>query len=62
MYIVKNKESGTTEIIGSVAAMAKHTGLKPSQLYQQFSRNKKTEFDAVNWSIEKKTIIKSKRG
>lgn len=61
MYIVKNKDSGATELIGSLAAIGKHTGIKTSSLYQQFSRNKKLKFEVLNWSIEKKQVIKSKR-
>lgn len=61
MYLVKNKDSGVIEPIGSMTAIANHTGLKVSKLYQQFSRNKKTVVEVENWEIEKKTMIKSKR-
>jgi HD superfamily phosphohydrolase YqeK len=61
MYLVKNKDSGEVELIGSISAIAKHTSIKSSSLYQQFSRNKKVAYIKDKWEIEKKTVIKSKR-
>lgn len=62
MYLVKNKSTGVIEPIGSMTAIANHTGIKYNVLSQQFSRNKKTVVELENWEIEKKQIIKSKRG
>lgn len=61
MYIVKNKDSGVVEPIGSMTAIANHTGIKYAVLSQQFSRNKKTVVEVGKWEIEKKQVIKSKR-
>jgi len=74
MYIVKNKTSNVSELIGSLTKVAKFTGLKYSTLAQRFCRVlvtknndgsltkfKRTTYLDARWEIERKEVIKSKR-
>jgi len=56
MFWYLNKQTNAAEIFGSVAAIVKHTDLKPDMLYSYFSRKKLTEFENDRYRIVKTAV------
>jgi hypothetical protein len=59
MFWYLNKQTNAAEIFGSVAAIVKHTDLKPDMLYSYFSRKKLTEFENDRYRIVKTAVKRS---
>ena len=59
MFWYLNKQTNTAEIFGSVAALVKHTGLKPDNLYRVFSRLKLSEYETEHYRIVKTAVKRS---
>ena len=55
-YIYINKETKEARIFGSITSLCNATGIKPDNLYTQFSRNKLKEFENDKYRIVKTKI------
>lgn len=55
-YIYLNKQTNQLRCFGSVTALSNATGLKPDNLYTQFSRNKVKEYENDKYRIVKTKI------
>jgi hypothetical protein len=56
MFWYLNKQTNDAEIFGSVAAIVKHTDLKPDNLYRVFSRLKLSEYESEHCRIVKTAV------
>ena len=56
MFWTLDKQTNIAEIFGSVAAIVKHTDLKPDNLYTVFGRKKQIEFENERYRIVKTCI------
>lgn len=59
MFWYLNKQTNAAKIFGSVAAIVKHTDLKPDNLYRVFSRLKQSEYDSEHFRIVKTDVKRS---
>ena len=55
-YIYINKETNKARIFGSIKSLCNATGIKPDNLYTQFSRNKLKEYENNSYRIIKTKI------
>ena len=56
MFWFLDKQTNAAEIFGSVAAIVKHTDLKPDNLYTVFGRKKSTEYENDRYRIAKTDV------
>ena len=56
MFWYLNKQTNAAEIFGGVAAIVKHTDLKPDNLYRVFSRLKLSEYESEHCRIVKTAV------
>lgn len=61
-YIHINKETNEIKLFGSIVSLCGATGIKPDNLYHNFSRNKLKEFENSEYRILKVKMERSKRG
>lgn len=59
-YIYLNKITSELRCFGSIISLSKATGIKPDNLYTNFSRNKLKEFENESYRIVKVEIERSK--
>lgn len=59
-YIYLNKETNEARIFGSIAGLSQSTGIKPDNLYTNFSRKKVKEFENDFYRIVKTKIETAK--
>ena len=59
MFWYLNKQTNAAEIFGSVAAIVKHTDLKPDNLHRVFSRLKLSEYESEHCRIVKTAVKRS---
>lgn len=55
-YWYLNKLTGEARIFGGITALSKATGIKPDNLYSNFGRNNKTEFENDGYRIVKTEV------
>ena len=55
-YVHINKQTNEVRIFGSVKSLCNTTGIKPDNLYTQFSRNKLKEYENDKYRIVKTKI------
>lgn len=61
MFWFLDKETNTPAIYGSVSAICAKTELQENELYYQFSRLKKKEFENEKYRIVKCKVIRALR-
>lgn len=61
MFWFLNKETNTPEIYGSISAICAKTDINENELYYQFSRLKKSEFENDKYRIVKCKVIRALR-
>jgi len=61
MFWFLNKETNTPAIYGSVSAICAKTDINKNELYYQFSRLKKSEFENEKYRIVKCKVIRELR-
>ena len=61
MFWFINKETNTPDIFGSVSAICAKTEFEENELYYQFSRLKKKEFENEKYRIVKCKVIRALR-
>ena len=59
-YIYLNKITSELMCFGNIISLSKATGIKPDNLYTNFSRNKIKEFENESYKIVKVEIERSK--
>ena len=61
MFWLLDKETNTPEIYGSVSAICAKTDINENELYYQFSRLKKSEFENDKYRIAKCKVVRALR-
>ena len=61
MFWILDKETNTPAIYGSISAICEKTELQENELYYQFSRLKKSEFENEKYRIVKCKVIRALR-
>ena len=61
MFWFLDKETNTPAIYGSVSAICAKTDINENELYYQFSRLKKSEFENEKYRIVKCKVIRALR-
>ena len=61
MFWFIDKETNTPEIFGSVSAICAKTDINENELYYQFSRLKKKEFENDKYRIVKCKVVRALR-
>lgn len=61
MFWFLNKETNTAAIFGSISAISTKVDINKNELYYQFSRLKKSEFENEEYRIVKCDVIREIR-
>lgn len=59
-YIYLNKKTNELRCFGSISVLCENTGIKPDNLYTNFSRKGKKEYENDQYRIVKTPIERSK--
>lgn len=60
-YIYLNKQTKEARIFGSITSLCNQTGIKPDNLYTQFSRNKLKEYENKQYRVVKAKIERNNK-
>ena len=61
IYIHQDKQTNVLTPYGSIKALSNSTGIKKDNLYTQFGRNGKKEFETDSYRIVKTEVIRSSK-